>query len=279
MKLKILQILKNKQGYASGEQISRQLGVTRAAVWKTINSLREEGYSIEAVPNRGYRLTGKPDILSGEEIQIHLQQAGLDRFVDTIAFKRKTDSTNQMARLAKGQQPNQIGLFVAEQQTAGRGRRGRDWQSNHNEGLWFSLLIRPEQGLAAHFSRMPLFAGLCAAEVLNDLGVNTGVKWPNDLIAIASGRKLGGILTEMIIEDTDVRSLIIGIGINVTTKSFPENLRNLATSIFLESGRHFARIEILMAALHRFAKRFPTYGDFHWLADYRSNCLTLGREI
>ncbi|MGI6326285.1 MAG: biotin--[acetyl-CoA-carboxylase] ligase [Saccharofermentanales bacterium] len=279
MKLKILQILKNKQGYASGEQISRQLGVTRTAVWKTVNSLRKEGYPIDAVPNRGYRLVGEPDILSTAEIRIHLQRAGLDRFVGTVAFKQKTDSTNQMARFADGQQPNQVGLFVAEQQTAGRGRRGRNWHSDHKEGLWFSLLIRPKQMSAEHFSCMTLFAGLCVAEALNDLGINTGIKWPNDLIAIASGRKLGGILTEMILEDSDVRSLIVGIGINVAAKKFPEDLTNLATSIFLESGNHFTRAEVLITILHRFAERFPAYGDFRWLADYRSNCLTLGREI
>lgn len=272
-------MLKDSTDFLSGEQISHQLGVTRAAIWKTINALRKEGYPIEAIPNRGYRLAAGTDVLTKEEIMASLQRDGLLHAIQDVLFAQETDSTNLMARRAAEQHAPDLSLFVAERQLAGRGRRGRSWISDHRDGLWFSLLLRPEQALAAQYAHMTLFAGLCAAQALNSLGIQVGIKWPNDLVALGSGRKLGGILTEMVVEENRVQSLIIGIGLNVGSKSFPDEINDLATSVFLETGRIIPRVDVLAAVLRTFVSRYPEYTDTRWLSDYRSLCLTLGRDI
>ena len=143
MKNEILRILKQSSGYVSGETISRQFGVTRAAVWKTVKSLQQDGYPIEAVTHRGYRLSGTADILSQQELESSLAAAGLTDFIRQVSWLPETGSTNQMARQAAEQGAPDRSLFVAGRQMAGRGRRGRSWLSDHSGGLWFSLLLRP----------------------------------------------------------------------------------------------------------------------------------------
>lgn len=279
MKSRILQMLKDSPEFLSGEEISRRLGVTRAAVWKAITALRNAGYPIEAISNRGYRLPAGTDILTEEEIAVSLRQAGLDQFFASVQFAPVVDSTNLMARRSAEQNAPDRSLFAAERQTAGRGRRGRSWLSDHQAGLWFSLLLRPEQQPASHFSRITLFTALCVAESLISLGADVGIKWPNDLVSAKSGRKIGGILTEMSTEDNRVQTLIIGIGININTQKFEAELASLATSVFLETGRMRMRSEVLQAVLRVFAERYASYGEDNWIRDYRSLCLTLGRVI
>jgi BirA family biotin operon repressor/biotin-[acetyl-CoA-carboxylase] ligase len=279
MKNHILQILKNSSGYVSGEIMSQQMGVTRTAIWKAIRTLRQEGYPIAAVPNRGYRLCGDADILNREEILASLQLAGLTGSINQVTFEPNLDSTNRLARQAAEQGAPDFCIFVAECQTAGRGRRGKAWLSDHRQGLWFSVLLRPRAEIT-DLARITLFAGLCVAEALGGFATATGIKWPNDLVAIASGRKLGGILTEMTIEENTVKSLIIGIGLNIATLEFPAELTGIATSLSLETGRSFRRVDVLAAILRVLVHRYSYFAKIEtWLPDYRRLCLTLGREI
>jgi len=128
-------------------------------------------------------------------------------------------------------------------------------------------------------AKITLFAGLCVAEALNSIGAATGIKWPNDIVSLKSGRKLAGILTETILEENRVSALIIGIGINVSTHSFSPEISETATSLQLESGQISSRIEVLSAFLQVFARRYPEFATGIWLADFRQLCVTLGRQV
>lgn len=279
MKDRVLQLLKGSNGFLSGEALSQQLGVTRAAIWKTISALRDEGYPIDATTNRGYRLSGEVDILSEFEIRDSLDNVNLSGYINQIIFEKVMDSTNHQAKLLADKQGQGITLVVAECQTAGRGRHGKHWLSNNEQGLWFSLLLRPEAD-SADLSRITLFTGLCVAEALEDLSVAAGIKWPNDIIAVANGRKLGGILTEITIEENTVTALIIGIGLNIGQTQFDDELNGIATSMRLESRRSFRRVDVLTAIFNAFIRRYPAFNQSEiWLADYRRRCLTLNREI
>jgi BirA family transcriptional regulator, biotin operon repressor / biotin---[acetyl-CoA-carboxylase] ligase len=281
MKTEVLQILRQTADYVSGESISRRLGVTRAAVWKAVQALRQTGYLVEAVTHRGYRLAGTADVLSQAEIEDSLAAHGLSGFIRQVCFTPAADSTNQQARQAADAGAPDGSLFVTGHQLAGRGRRGRRWLSDHSQGLWFSLLLRPPGEPAAQ-ARLTLFAGLCVVQALREcLAVDSiGIKWPNDLVAVGSGRKAGGILTEMVVEENQISSVIIGIGLNILTEQFPDEIRDTATSLFLESGRQFGRTAVLTAILSIWARRYPEYlATDLWLADYRRFCLTLGRSV
>jgi len=280
VKSQILHLLKQADGFLSGSELSRQLGVTRAAVWKVIKTLQQDGYPIEAVTNRGYRLAGSADILSADEIETSLAERGLQAFIRSVRFDKTVDSTNLLAKQAGETGSPEASLFVAERQLAGRGRRGRSWLSDHQQGLWFSILLRPA-ATPAELAKITLFAGLCVAQALNEeLQADVGLKWPNDVVSRRNGRKLCGILTEMVIEENTVSSVIIGIGLNILTREFPDEIASLATSLSLETGRDFRRTEVLAAILSVMAKRYPAFltGD-DWLADYKRYCLTLGRAV
>lgn len=273
MKDKVLAMLKNSDGYLSGEELSRRLGVTRAAIWKAISALRQDGYTIDAVTSRGYRLQPAADVLNRAEI-LPLLPASFT----LAAVEEVVTSTNQAARQAAEQGLPDRSIFVAERQTIGRGRRGRTWLSDSREGLWFSLLLRP-QDEASRLSSITLFTGLCVAEALNGLGAAVGIKWPNDIVGIRSGRKIGGILTETSMEENVVRSLIIGVGINISSREFPSEIAGTATSVAMECGLNLRRADVLTAILKAFDRRFATFVQGSWLEDYRQHCLTLGRQV
>lgn len=280
MKDYIIQLLKQSDDYLSGEILSQQLGVTRAAVWKAIKSLQQDGYPIMAVTNRGYRLTGQADILSAFELQDAITKNDLTGFIQKICFEKAAGSTNLEAKRAAELGAPDGSLFVAERQHAGRGRRGRTWVSDHHQGLWFSLLLRPPHS-PAELARITLFAGLCTAlAIRRSIGVPVGIKWPNDLVSQTSHRKIGGILTEMVIEENAVSAVVIGIGLNVNTLEFPPELAPSATSLALESGQSFCRTDILAAIIREFANGYPSFlAGNGWLEEYRSLCLTLNREV
>jgi len=279
VKRQILDILRETEGFVSGEELSRQLGVTRAAVWKVIKSLRQEGYRIEAVTNRGYHLAPESnDVLNRDEILGMLKHYNLQTYFNLAVFTPTTGSTNQLARQGADQGLPDKSLFITERQTAGRGRRGKSWLSDSQDGLWLSILLRP-QSEAAALTQITLFTGLCLAEALNSLSVSCEIKWPNDVLSRQNGRKLAGILTEMIVEESQVSALIIGTGINVNTETFDPEISETATSLSLESGRRFSRLEVLAAFLQAFARRYPSFADNRWLSDYRQLCLTLGRQV
>ena len=273
MRDKILEILKNSGGFISGEEMSRTLGISRAAVWKHIRALKNDGYSVTSVRNRGYMLTSEPDMISPDRIRALLSTS----YIGTnILYTDRVDSTNEMAKRNHASAHGPV--FIAETQDAGKGRLGRRWESPRGSGIWMSVLLKPDMP-PDRVSEMTLAAGLAMCRAI---GGNAAIKWPNDIVI--GSKKVCGILTEMAAEpDTGtVGYVVCGIGINVGMTEFPEGLKDKATSLFIETGRRTDRNELIAKALSEFE---PIYGKlisggFASIQDeYCANCVTLGREV
>ena len=218
-------ILDSGENFMSGEQLSKKLGISRTAVWKHINALREEGYNIESVNKKGYRLAEKPDdILSSENIAYNLPTEFIGKKVihlDTVG------STNDYAKEI-GNKVSGGTLIISEQQTKGKGRLGRVWKSKSGDGIWMSLIIKPKiEPYKAPF--LTLVAGASVVKALSNLDVEASIKWPNDIIV--HNKKICGILTELSAEMERVNYVVIGIGINTNKSEFPEDIKEIATSI------------------------------------------------
>ena len=275
----VLTILKQQDADLSGEEISRRLGVTRMAVSNAVKALRREGYVIDSATNRGYRLLESPDKLSAGDLYAHLpksRQASV-RCFDLI------DSTNSyLKREAVNGAPNGL-VAVANEQTAGRGRSGRQFFSAADCGIYLSVLLRPHcepqktMTLTAHAA-----VAVCEA-ISRACGVETEIKWTNDVIL--NGRKLCGILTEITLEGETglVDSVVIGIGVNVNYRpdDFPEELRTVAGSIFSETGVRADRARLaaeLILALDRMSVAWEQ-DPRAYLDAYRDRCTTTGKEV
>lgn len=263
MKTKILQVLRqNQETYVSGQELCEQLGVSRTAVWKAIKQLKETGYVIEAVQNKGYHLLMVPDILSESEIASRLHTKWLGK---SIRYFDELDSTNTEAkRIAEeGRESDWHGaVVVADMQTAGRGRRGRSWASPHGAGLFFTILLKPEIDPA----NAPMLTLVKAMAVVRGIYQTTGlqpqIKWPNDIVL--RGKKIVGILTEMSAQVDYVNHIVVGTGINVHHKEFPEEIAKTATSLdleMLERGQNLeiSRAQLLGAVLEQFEIYYETY--------------------
>lgn len=278
MKGEILKLLKETDGYVSGQELCRRFGVSRTAVWKVINQLKEEGYEIEAVRNRGYVLKGAGDVLSEAELLscLETEWAG-----GRIVYFDATDSTNAQAkRLAEAHAPHGT-LVVSDRQDGGKGRRGRSWASPSGVGIWMSLILRPkiDPSLA---SMLTLVAALAVRKgILEETGLSPLIKWPNDLVL--NGKKICGILTEMSTELMEIQYVITGIGINVNQKEFPPEIRDTATSLSLEAERSFRRSSLIAAILKAFEKDYAAFlktGDLSLLLEEYNACLVnRGKEV
>lgn len=276
MKSQVLHLLRQSTGSLSGEALSEALSVTRAAIWKAVQALKEDGYGIEAVPNRGYRLLSAPDMLYEDEILDGLQTDTLGR---KIYHYKEIGSTNAQAKLEAERGAPDGSVFLAECQTAGRGRLGRGWASPAGEGIWMSLLLRPD---AAPQAILPitLVTGLAVARALRQEGVDALIKWPNDIVA--GGKKLCGILTEMSAEAEGIRHVVVGIGINVNTMQFPEELQVTATSLRLQSGREHSRKALVQRILLECEAAFSTllnHGFEPMREEYRALSATLDHAV
>ena len=254
MKNEILRALRETDSYVSGQELCRKLGVSRTAVWKNIRSLQEDGYEIEAVTNRGYRLAGVPDTIAEEEVASRLQTERMGR---QIRYFSRIDSTNQYAkRIAEEGAPDGT-LIIADEQTAGKGRSGRTWVTPPAEAIAFTLLLRPKLS-PDRISMVTLVMGLAVTNAVNSLyGVSAGIKWPNDVVI--KGRKLCGILTEMSAEVRQVNYIVIGVGINANLTSFPEEIREIATSLKLELGRDINRAELIARVMTEFERLYAEF--------------------
>lgn len=281
MKSKILEELKANTGQAvSGEEISRRLGISRTAVWKHVNRLRKEGYSIESQTNSGYKLVGSPDVLSSSELEPFLHTDFIGR---NIIYLDSTASTNTYAKKA-AEEPFQGGtVIIAEEQTAGRGRLGRHWISTKGKGIWMSIILKPDI-LPVDAPKLTIAAALAVAKAIKSCcRLEARIKWPNDIVA--GGKKLCGILTEMSAEADEIKYVIIGIGINVNMeiKDFGPEVSSIATSIRIESGRAVSRKALAASVLNEFEE---IYGDFikdgsikPLLDEYKIKSAVLGKNI
>lgn len=278
MKAEILKYLKEAKGHVSGQELCDRLGVSRTAIWKVIEQLRKDGYEIEAVRNRGYRLVESGDVLSEAELKsmINTRWAG-----QNLVCCDQVDSTNNEARrLAEQGEPNGT-LVVAEQQTAGKGRRGRTWSSPPGTGIWMSLLLRPDFS-PEHASMLTLVAALAVETGIREVtGLDCQIKWPNDIVL--DGKKICGILTEMSTEEDCIRHVVVGIGINVNIRDFPEEIGQTATSLAIVSGKERKRAPLVDAVLRAWERYYELYSqtlDMSLLCEtYNARLVNLGREV
>lgn len=279
MRAKILSLLRSAgDSYLSGEEIARRLGVSRTAVWKHIQELRESGYDIVSHSRSGYSLREAPDRLLAEEIRHGLQTQVIGREIHAYD---SIDSTNLEAkRLAQQGAPDGT-VVVAEEQGAGRGRLERQFFSPRGKGIWFSVLLRPPF-LPQEAPKCTLLAAVAVARAMKSFGLQAGIKWPNDILY--RGKKLVGILTEMSAEMDSINYVIIGTGINVNIaqEEFPEAIRTVATSLQEMKGERIPRVPFFRAVLHEFDVLYQLVKEqgFDGVFDaWREFSITLGREV
>ena len=249
MNSEILTILKNADGFCSGEQLSADIGMSRAAFWKNIQELRKVGYEIEAVTNVGYRLKTIPDKLFPHEIQHGLKAEFVGQ---DVRYSETIDSTMDEAyRL--GSEGAESGLIVvSESQTKGRGRMGRSWMSPSGKGVYFSLLLRPKMPLS-EVAKMTLLTAVAVNEAIREVcDVDVQIKWPNDLLI--GRKKVAGFLTELNAEMDQVRFIVIGVGLNVNTSL--SALPDVATSLKVETGKKVSRARVMQSILERIESRY-----------------------
>lgn len=287
MKTKILQVLRqNRDTYVSGQELCEKFGVSRTAVWKAIKQLKESGYEIAAIQNRGYRLIAVPDILSQSEVASQLHTKWLGR---EVRYFEEIDSTNMAAkRIAEesGGTDWHGCVVVAEKQTAGRGRRGRGWSSPPGTGLFFSILLKPPIS-PGNASMLTLVKGMATVRGISEVtGLKPQIKWPNDVVL--NGRKVVGILTEMSAQIDYVNHIVVGTGINVSQTEFPEEIAQTATSLKLELERgekkvSLSRAQILGAVLQYFEQYYEVYLETEDLSalmeEYDSMLVNRGKMV
>jgi len=265
IKEKILEILRKEKEFVSGEAIRRSLKVSRTAVWKQVEALREEGYRIESSPNRGYRMTQEPDRLSEAKIL----KAGPSDVSLKIQVLEETDSTNRLATEMALKGAPEGSVVLAEQQTAGRGRLGRVWESPPHKNLYLSLILRPSIPPTATLP-ITLVAGVACYEALKpEIPKGLRLKWPNDLWV--GRKKIGGLLTDMEAEQDKVRFVILGVGLNLHSEAsdFSKDLQPLVTSVRIETGQTPSRSEIAGRVLERLFHHYHRFvkGGFAALKD------------
>jgi BirA family biotin operon repressor/biotin-[acetyl-CoA-carboxylase] ligase len=264
--------------FVSGEAISGKLGLTRAAVWKHVETLRAQGYRIDAVPARGYRLAGIPDRLGPLELRPLLWTHDVGQVLHCYD---ELPSTSDRAKELAEEGAVHGEVVIAEIQTAGRGRRGRLWVSPPRKNVTFSVVLRPELP-PARAPELTLVASVAVCDALRQAGVRAGIKWPNDLLA--SDRKIAGILTELAAEPDRVQWVVVGVGVNVNVRAdeFPPELRDEATSVLVERGQPAPRALFAAAcltALEEWLDRHAAEGFAPIREAWRERSVTLGREV
>ncbi len=274
----IIDLLRKNKDYYSGAKISAELGITRAAVWKKIIALRKKGFVIEAMPSRGYLLVKFPE-LSEEYIKSEVK----GNFWKDIFVYDRVGSTNELAMsLATKDDLWANTVIIADSQEKGKGRLGRVWISQPGRNIYMSLLLRPKLDTRDATMLTLLAAVSCTHAIRRVSNLPVLIKWPNDLIL--SGKKLGGILTEIRADIDKVNLAVVGIGINVNMvkKDFKDEIRSIATSIKEESGEDCSRDELIIEILRQFERFYNILikqGKRSLLDEWKTLSLTIGRNV
>ena len=237
MKEEILRLLRSADGYISGQELCNRFGVSRTAVWKAINQLKEAGYEIEAQQNKGYKLMAAPDLMTEAEIKSLMHT---DWVAKEVLYFDTIDSTNIKA------------------QESGKGRRGRSWVSPSGTGIFMTLMIKPDIN-PNNASMLTLVAALAVAKAITSVtGEEALIKWPNDIVV--NSKKVCGILTEMNAQFDYINHIVVGIGINVHNESFPEEISQMASSLMIEAGgKRFHRAQIIAETMSYFEQYYDTF--------------------
>lgn len=253
MKEKILKLLSESDDYISGEKISQTLGVTRASVWKHIKALKEDGYEIDGISKKGYKLISTPDIISIFEINKYLKTNFIAK---NIKYYKSLQSTNLTAK-ENASSLNDGSVIISEIQEGGVGRFKRAWTSPAG-GIWFSIILKPniEPYLA---SKITIICAAALIKTLNSMNINAFIKWPNDIYV--NGKKLCGILTEMKCDMDHINYLVVGIGINANLNNddFSDEVKDTATSIRIIQNAPINRNKFLANFFNNFEPLYKSY--------------------
>ena len=235
----------------SGTKIAEEIGVSRSAVWRMVQQLRALGVGISGHPTTGYALNKVPDLLLPEHLASQLRNT---IFAGRVHHYFRVGSTNALALEAAARGEAEGSVFLAEEQTAGRGRGSNSWHSEKSAGIYCSIILRPQLPPADALA-LSLLAGLAVQQAVKRVtGAAADLRWPNDLLL--KEKKFCGILTEMNAEPTRVRHAVVGMGINVNQETFPARLRESATSLRMETGREWPRLELLAALLQSLDREY-----------------------
>lgn len=280
MRTKILQLLREHRGqYLSGEEISQRLGVSRTAIWKHMQALKQQGYKIESHSRLGYCLWEAPDRLLPLEIGARLTTKFIGQ---DIYYYDEVDSTNNTAKKLAAEGCAAGTIVVAESQNTGRGRLSRGWFSPSGKGIWLSVVLRPPFS-PQDAPKCTLLTAVAVNEAIRNVAkLNSSIKWPNDILY--QGKKLVGILTEMSAEMDSINYIVIGVGVNVNIEraDFPPELADIATSLLIETGHKISRMELLIAILERLEHYYLlaiNEGFAPVFAAWRSMSVTLGQQV
>lgn len=265
LKTEILKILRQSDSYVSGQDLCDRFGVSRTAVWKAVASLKKEGFNIDSVPNRGYLLVESPDVITSSEIESRLTTKWLGRNV--ISFEELDSTNNELKRMYEQSADIPDGtLVVTERQAAGRGRRGRSWENEKGSSIAMSFILKPSFA-PWKASMLTILAAMAVARAIDEIAdIDIKIKWPNDVVC--GGKKICGILTEMSLEQDYIHYVIVGIGINVSTTSFSDEISAVATSVYKESGVKPARAEIIALVMKHFEALYTEYEKVQDLAPF-----------
>ena len=255
MKEEILRLLRSADGYISGQELCNRFGVSRTAVWKAINQLKEAGYEIEAQQNKGYRLMAAPDLMTEAEIKSLMHTEWVAK--EVLYFDTIDSTTTKAQELAEKGYPSGT-LVVADKQESGKGRRGRSWVSPSGTGIFMTLMIKPDIN-PNNASMLTLVAALAVAKAITSVtGEEAMIKWPNDIVV--NSKKVCGILTEMNAQFDYINHIVVGIGINVHNESFPEEISQMASSLMIEAGgKRFHRAQIIAETMSYFEQYYDTF--------------------
>ena len=277
----VLYILKTADEFVSGESISERMGISRAAVNTAVKALRNDGYEIESITNKGYRLIGGSETLCLGEM---LEYTGTER-TESINILEKVDSTNNyLKNLCAEGKAKEGSCVIADCQTKGKGRRGRRFESKSGVGVYLSYVLDAKGVDTSKISEITAWGAVAVREAIEEVcGVSCGIKWVNDIIF--EGMKICGILTELSVEaeSGNIQNIIMGIGINVNNdkSDFPKEIQNIASSLKIICGREISRAALCAAVirhLDRLCADFPENRKYY-LEQYRKNCVITGREI
>lgn len=275
---KLLALFSEAKGdFISGQKISELLGCSRTAVWKHIEELRKEGFELEAVRRLGYRIVSTPDKVTANEIRLGLKTTILGQ---VIHYEEEVASTQKIAHQLAQEGAKEGTLVVAELQTAGRGRMDRTWFSPKGTGIWMSLILRPPIP-PQKTPQLTLLAAVAIAQAIQEVtGLVPDIKWPNDILV--HGKKCVGILTELQADPDRVHSVIIGMGINVNHDQFPEELRDVATSLAIEKGENIKRARLIQEVLTKMETLYRQYLQHGFLPIkllWEGYAISIGNEI
>ncbi len=268
----------NKGTYFSGEEIASQLSVSRAAVWKAVNALRSDGYEIDAVTNKGYRLSVNTDILSMQGIEKYLEPQNRKL---AIQIFQQVSSTNSLLRDKANEEIPEGYVVIANEQTEGRGRRGRSFYSPVDTGIYLSILLRPKEIATNEITCLTSMAAVAACDAIEEVsGLTPGIKWVNDIYI--KGRKVSGILTEASIsmENGSVEYVIVGIGFNVypPKDGFSKEIESIAGAIF-DQRKDDGKNLLAAGFLNHFMNYYTEFDKKDYVKKYQERSLVVGKEI